>query len=89
MCRTKEDEDEDLLGYLQTTQDEAGGEDARSVGEVEAAAPLEERGEKEDGLKAAWRTRAENPTSAWLRLGWAKRWRGPRNEDEVIEEASD
>ena len=30
---------------------------------------LEERGEKEDGLKAAWRTRAEGPTSARLRLG--------------------
>ena len=30
---------------------------------------LEERGEKEDGLKAAWRTRAEGRTRARLRLG--------------------
>ncbi len=29
MCRTKEDEDEDILGYLQPTEDEAGGKDGK------------------------------------------------------------
>lgn len=72
VCSTKEDEDEDVLGCLRTTQDEGGWEGRLGEwGRSRLRRTLGERGEKADRLKAAWRTRAENPTSARLELGEA------------------